>query len=313
MNIPSANDDEDFPVFKAGPPLPIRTKTKPNCKIKSAPLKATPPISARSSAKSGTLPVFPTTSISAESKVKQYIEKVKASDELGRKKRIKPEQMLSLEELYQVKVDNAEIKFDPSCSKVKPEKSTQSLKNMQEKLCETLRIVKEKDELINKLRESCHDLAIKCADAENRVDELRFSYGRSSFSVDVEKESTIDLSRKKSVDQQSFPQFSTLQRRCVSAEGLHTCGVGEQDADEKRDEEKRAQQRLDKATETTYEVMKYDAQTQIEITPCGDERCVNARLSEQEVGQWRSEDDILQETCSNWLEKVLYLIVFRNK
>lgn len=319
MNIPCANDDEDFPVFKAGPPLPVRSKTKPNCKIKSIPLKATKSIPSKSSSKGTSMSqshnsiisntnaaLNPT--ITAESKVKQYIERVKANDEQGRKTRIKPEQMLSLEELYQVN-NISESKCEHSVNSVNSDNGKNkdkkiSATDVENKLRETMRIVKEKDELINKLRESCHDLAIKCADAENRVDEIRFSYGRSSSSACAEKGS---VSLKKSCDDdhqhQHLPLFSELaSRRCISAEGLNKCGISSGEDVVAQSREMDSSVKIDKATETVYEVVKYDAHTQVNAKICPNDCSGTQKLLGSELCQL--EDDILQETCSNWMEKV---------
>lgn len=81
--------------------------------------------------------------------MKQYIEQVKKFDEEQRSKKgklEKNEKFLSLEDLYQITTPS-EVKSDHT--------------QMEEKLRQTLRIVEEKDEMINKLRESCHDLKLK--------------------------------------------------------------------------------------------------------------------------------------------------------
>ncbi|CAL8113136.1 unnamed protein product [Orchesella dallaii] len=309
MNIPCVNDDEDFPVFKAGPPLPIRTKS--HIKSKNAPLKATTAIKPSTSSSFGT-----TTTNPAESKVKQYIERVKANDELGRQKRIKPAQMLSLEDLYQVNVttppslSKSNSQNLPSEGKRNATNTNASVSEMHEKLRETMRIVKEKDELINKLRESCHDLAIKCADAENRVDELRFSFGRSSSTTTIAKGShlphhrgSISGGELSNQVQSVINSTTTVPRRCASVEDIHmVCGEsdGQNDNAVNVGQEKSCKM-IDKATETAKEGnVKHDVQTQIEVYLCQDD---NAD-SEQEVGHWEAEDHILTETCSNWYEKV---------
>lgn len=339
MNIPSANDDEDFPVFKAGPPLPIRTRTKSHSRTKYAsnsgtqiPLKATSgPLKGHASSRhqnilvqsngvgsNNSIPAIASSSTTqAGSKVKQYIERVKASDEIGRRKRVKAEQMLSLEDLYQVGVQDHMPDHPENLKAVIPKSSSfdQELttSQVQEKLRETLRIVKEKDELINKLRESCHDLAIKCADAENRVDELRFSYGRSS-STGPSKENHGQAGHQhhhrgslcgepcRGRKLQVYHQPDYVPRRCVSDECLHKYGLDDLER-ENADAESKQFEKQDKSTETAgAAVTKHDVQTQIELTLCQDGQTA------REVGHWQAEDEILQETCSNWMEKVTKFI-----
>ncbi|CAG7832004.1 unnamed protein product [Allacma fusca] len=97
-------------------------------------------------------------SLQQESKVRRYIETVKKADEESRKEVVKPESMLTLEELYET--DKAHLPVGSDIT-----------------LSSTLRALKEKDMMILKLRQSCSDLTIKCANAENTIDELRFGVG----------------------------------------------------------------------------------------------------------------------------------------
>ena len=94
----------------------------------------------------------------AQSKVREYIREMKINDELGSRK-TKPDKSLalSLEDLYQISDGNS----------LSPETAKKELRT-------TLRIVKEKDMMILKLREACHELTLKYADAENTIDQLRF-------------------------------------------------------------------------------------------------------------------------------------------
>jgi len=96
----------------------------------------------------------------AQSKVRAYIQEMKKNDELGSataKSKNRQTSAISLEDLYQISEANS----------LSPETAKKELRT-------TLRIIKEKEMTILKLREACHDLTLKYADAENTIDQLRF-------------------------------------------------------------------------------------------------------------------------------------------
>jgi hypothetical protein len=129
----------------------------------------------------------------AQSKVKEYIREMKRSDEVGSreaKAKARPNIRLSLEDLYQISEGNS----------LSPETAKKELRK-------TLRVVKEKEMTILKLREACHDLTLKYADAENTIDQLRFGImpggmrrSKSEFNVAKPKVETKDQATETKVE-----------------------------------------------------------------------------------------------------------------
>ena len=113
--------------------------------------------------------------------MKQYIARVKKTDEENRKDVVKSMEMLTLEELYETDLPNL------------PEDTVNG-----ETLSRTLRALKERDIVISKLRQSCSDLAIKCATAENIIDELRFGKKLtiSKTSPALRKDASVETDQK---------------------------------------------------------------------------------------------------------------------
>jgi hypothetical protein len=223
-------------------------------------------------------PYRPTTPV--ESKVRKYIENVKKLDEenrlkAGRKKRNK---FLSLEDLYQVSKEPV------------PEPE------VEDKLRQTLRIIKEKDEMILRLRESCHELKLKWADAQNRIDDMRFGIGLE----DTGKRPDLSILRSSSVVNLSGPTL--LSSSCEK-------GVKEQN------KQIEARQMKDQATEmdVTHLDVSQERQTKkrdlikSDVTEEGDP----LDQDDFDVDDLSSQfDPVLEEKCSNWMEKVINRIFF---
>lgn len=144
-------------------------------------------------------------STSSKSKVREYIREVKRHDQEAKiMKQLERESLnLSLEDLYLGESSIPEIEMSPETAK--------------RELRKTLRILKEKDMVIMKLRAACHDLNLKYADAENTIDEMRFhGSGASLRKSQSEYHLGPTQSRKETKDQGTETNVDVLSESCSS-------------------------------------------------------------------------------------------------
>jgi len=108
---------------------------------------------------------------------------------------------LSLEDLY-LGEESGEAALSPETVK--------------RELRKNLRIVKEKDMVILKLREACQDLSLKYADAENTIDQMRFRGSQTSLRKSQSEFQLCPMTEKETKDQSTETTKDVLSETCSS-------------------------------------------------------------------------------------------------